>query len=900
MNLRSVKFMFKVFLTSFFLTFLFGGGKVLADTNSSYTGHNSWDQLTTSNGICAGIYSKKDAKLIRLQHHIFSHEKDGSTTPNYLYDAYFGYQVNNNKTVWLNNLAVDQAEYINGTNIIHSVQHHDQITFDSYYFTPFSGTDDGSSSIMYMLVKVTNNGPTRNVSLFSQQNLHLGTDYATKDEETSYNSSNNYIKEFNAQTGSFAIYKNLNSQNQLYQTGNQNQTPVNYLQSNSNLNNSIQSKGDDLVNGFENKNIQISAGQSQWFGVEIGLREDGNENQLSQTVDSNAQTSLQGSPAAILQQEENWWQNWHAKERMPKGLNSQETQTYRQSTAVLKMSQVREKSEGYGQVLASLIPGEWSIAWVRDGSYSIKALIDSGHYQEAKEALNFFLNAKTKQNSDGTNYFQKNYIESNNTSAPIYGLNTKLSSNYLLSVCRYFGDGSEDSDYNDNGPNIEFDGWGLVLWVLDDYINQTHDYSFLLNNQQVLTAQQWISRKQQIVDSANQGLTTAKQTTVTAKNTYQTAKAKEKQVKQTTKTTINTAKGWIKRKQGIVKAAKQTLRHAKTAQDKQKAQAWLTAKQAELTKELNKQNQVIAQAQQQLTTAKDQVKTAKSALVNAKAQQQTASNWLKVKQAELTKEKAKQEPIIQENIKSTNWYKITTQDADLLIELANKQNGLIQPDSSIWEEHWTPYSVLKNAPARQQFAFTDITAWSGLQSAADMAQKLGFNDSYQKYSQAAAKLKTSILKNLITTEDGQQIIASSIERKGDSQHENDGSTVEAINQGLVPSNSSLAQGMIASYNKYLRIKTGSTPGFMRDQDGDLYDSREWGFIDLRIAGALAKMGDRSESKTLIDWMTSQAQNNYYLIPELLDYTNQDYAGSVPMGGFGSGSYILALNDYYNK
>ena len=309
---------------------------------------------------------------------------------------------------------------------------------------------------------------------------------------------------------------------------------------------------------------------------------------------------------------------------------------------------------------------------------------------------------------------------------------------------------------------------------------------------------------------------------------------------------------------------------------------------------------MIDQAQQQLTTAKDQVKTAKSALVNANAQQQTASNWLKVKQAELTKEKAKQEPIIQENIKSTNWYKITTQDADLLIELANKQNGLIQPDSSIWEEHWTPYSVLKNAPARQQFAFTDITAWSGLQSAADMAQKLGFNDSYQKYSQAAAKLKTSILKNLITTEDGQQIIASSIERKGDSQHENDGSTVEAINQGLVPSNSSLAQGMIASYNKYLRIKTGSTPGFMRDQDGDLYDSREWGFIDLRIAGALAKMGDRSESKTLIDWMTSQAQNNYYLIPELLDYTNQDYAGSVPMGGFGSGSYILALNDYYNK
>lgn len=87
---------------------------------------------------------------------------------------------------------------------------------------------------------------------------------------------------------------------------------------------------------------------------------------------------------------------------------------------------------------------------------------------------------------------------------------------------------------------------------------------------------------------------------------------------------------------------------------------------------------------------------------------------------------------------------------------------------------------------------------------------------------------------------------------------------------------------------------------MRDQDGDLYDSREWGFIDLRIAGALAKMGQKSQAKVLLDWMTSQAQANYELIPELLDYNTQDYAGSVPMGGFGSGSYVLALNDYYSN
>jgi GH15 family glucan-1,4-alpha-glucosidase len=90
--------------------------------------------------------------------------------------------------------------------------------------------------------------------------------------------------------------------------------------------------------------------------------------------------------------------------------------------------------------------------------------------------------------------------------------------------------------------------------------------------------------------------------------------------------------------------------------------------------------------------------------------------------------------------------------------------------------------------------------------------------------------------------------------------------------------------MINAFDNNLRITTGSTPGYKRDQDGDTYDSREWGFIDLRIAGALARMGNNSQSKTLLDWMTSQATANYDLIPELLDWTTQDYAGSVPMAG----------------
>lgn len=872
-------------------------GKNTVNAASDYTGHHSWDQLTTSNGLTAGIYSQKQGKFVRLQRHIYTHEDENSTTPNYMYDSYFGYRTDQ-KVKWLNDLPVKKAEYVNGTNIIHSVQNNENLTFDSYYVTPFSGINQNESSLLYMLVKVTNNGPTRQVSVFSQQNMHMGSDYASANEESEYNSQNNYIKEFNSKTGSFAIYKNLVSEGQKYQTGAGANTPVSSLEQNNHLNNTVTKSANDIVSGYENSNIVLHSGQSHWFGVIIGLREDGNEKALSQDIDANAKTALNKSPQALLQQEENWWQKWHKNEKMPQGMTVKEKRTYLQSTAVLKMSQVRDKGAGYGQVLASLIPGEWSIAWVRDGSYSIRALIDSGHYQEAKDALSFFLNAQMKKDSSGNNYYQSQYIENDQTEAPIYGLNTKLSENYLLSVCRYYGNGTEESDYNDHGPNIEFDGWGLVLWTINYYVKTTGDYQFLLNNKNIETAQGWIKRKQQIVDNATDKLANTKVSLAKKKADLINEKQVQADVIKRAKRQIQTAKGWIARKRMIVKTAKKALESARTKTEKSAAQSWLTEKQNELNKEIVKQAAIIKQAKQQIERARAAVNQKNEVVAAARQAVIAAKTWLVAKKQELTKEKAKQAPIIQTEIKNTNWYKITKRDADLLIELVDKKNGLLKQDSSIWEEHWDPYNVLKSAPARQQFAFTNITAWAGLNSAAEMARKLQFNDLYKKYSKAADHLKAAIMKQLVVTQDGQSIIASSLERKGDIAKQNDGSTVEAINMGLVQPDSKLARGMMAAFNQNLRIKTGHTPGFMRNQDGDLYDSREWGFIDLRIAGALSKMQQKGQAKSLIDWMTSQAEHNYDLIPELLDYNTQDYAGSVPMGGFGSGSYILALNDYY--
>src|SRR5437899_1937680 len=40
---------------------------------------------------------------------------------------------------------------------------------------------------------------------------------------------------------------------------------------------------------------------------------------------------------------------------------------------------------------------------------------------------------------------------------------------YQVSLCRYYGFGVEETDFNQAGPNLEFDGIGLFLWALHHY-----------------------------------------------------------------------------------------------------------------------------------------------------------------------------------------------------------------------------------------------------------------------------------------------------------------------------------------------------------------------------------------------------------------------------------------------
>lgn len=177
----------------------------------------------------------------------------------------------------------------------------------------------------------------------------------------------------------------------------------------------------------------------------------------------------------ILSEEINFMRNIILKCNIPKGLTNDERNLYEQSISILKMSQVSENEifeKSHGQILASLPPGIWNIAWLRDGVYSVLALNQIGRFEEAKNALSFYLNADAG--------YYKNFVWKD-------GIDYGVKTNYCLTVCRYFGIGKEESDFNEFGPNIELDGFGLFLIAFTDYIIKSKDEKFLLDNFDIIS-----------------------------------------------------------------------------------------------------------------------------------------------------------------------------------------------------------------------------------------------------------------------------------------------------------------------------------------------------------------------------------------------------------------------------
>jgi hypothetical protein len=178
-----------------------------------------------------------------------------------------------------------------------------------------------------------------------------------------------------------------------------------------------------------------------------------------------ALSKLKNENKSLLDVEVNFMKNLFSKCKIPKTISDKEKNVVEQSITILKMSQVSDSEifpNSRGQILASLRPGLWHVSWVRDGSYAIQAMTHLGMFEEAKSGLEFMLNAKSG--------YYKHYIHKD-------GKDYGVGSDYQISVCRYYGNGKEESTYVD-GPNIEFDNFGLFLTAYSDYVLNSMDTAF--------------------------------------------------------------------------------------------------------------------------------------------------------------------------------------------------------------------------------------------------------------------------------------------------------------------------------------------------------------------------------------------------------------------------------------
>lgn len=167
------------------------------------------------------------------------------------------------------------------------------------------------------------------------------------------------------------------------------------------------------------------------------------------------------TPAELEARELSRFEAWRVKPAV-RFASEAERRLWRQSEAVLRMAQSREPDApgrvSRGWIVASIPGGAWFAIWVRDMAYAAHALVRMGHREEARRALEAYFRAR-----------------------PVGVMSAAVRGRpYQVSVARYFGNGAEEPYFTMEGStNIELDDWGLVLWVLGEYVERFDDTSFL-------------------------------------------------------------------------------------------------------------------------------------------------------------------------------------------------------------------------------------------------------------------------------------------------------------------------------------------------------------------------------------------------------------------------------------
>ena len=495
--------------------------------------------LPASNGHGALMLDLDARRLVHFREHLFAAEEPlldaaaeeqwsggqplGVPTRDLLYDAYFGVRVDGDQG-WLTDDVVDleasgyagfDSDAPGGTGIVTMVQQRGVLKLTTYAFAPRDYPHNGF--VMALSVENTGSRNATDVSVFSLHNFLLGfgrpgvmSEIGEEGETVSYDGSTGHGDLLERGFAGVVVARALGPV--AHHAGSHGAAP-----NGENIYAIVNAGGaadlpdldgeapvhDGSVSGFQFDLGDIAAGETGWVGVAFSHHGDP---QAGTTVQGWLDAYTRGHDTeSLVQAERSSWSAFQAGLTLPRALSGGDEALFRHSAAMLWMGQSRESEiylrewlstdgearytrfgteldgspatlpatvvhRGHGAVLASLPPGEWTVSWIRDGAYAVAAMAESGMHQEARAALAFYLRAEAGRFQDWTE------------------LSSYDMPPYQITLVRYYGFGVEETDFNDFGPNLEFDGFGLFLWALRRYEDRSTDATLRADNWELIAS----------------------------------------------------------------------------------------------------------------------------------------------------------------------------------------------------------------------------------------------------------------------------------------------------------------------------------------------------------------------------------------------------------------------------
>ncbi|WP_437636441.1 glycoside hydrolase family 15 protein [Sorangium sp. So ce854] len=489
-------------------------------------------KLPSSNGFGAVLLDLGQARLTHFREHLFGTEEplldEGGAevwagnqpqvvhTRDLLYDAYFGLR-SEGKQRWLTEVPVDldASGYAGwtegqrgGTGVVTMVQRVGNLECAQFFFAPHGLEQAG----FVMAMRVANRGDVaaEDVAAFSLHNLHLGfgrpgvmADIGESGETIAYDGAEGR-RDFLERAFAGVVAARALEPAARHGASSASSPPeldvyriveAGAVADLPDLDGAAPT-ADGSVSAFQWDLGSIGPGEARWVGVAFAHHGDpsGAADPLVQGA-LDAYVGARGA-AEVVADEIAAYRAFQGSIQVPPTTTPEEEVLLRHSAVMLRMAQSRESHaflrehltrdfeprttrfgetlggqpaalpatiahRGRGAVLASLPPGEWTVAWIRDGAYATVAMAALGMKAEARDALGYYLGAEAGR-------FQ--------------GWNELAAYDmppYQISLVRYHGFGVEETDFNDFGPNLEFDGFGLFLWALRQYEELTGDTAFV-------------------------------------------------------------------------------------------------------------------------------------------------------------------------------------------------------------------------------------------------------------------------------------------------------------------------------------------------------------------------------------------------------------------------------------